>query len=578
MFKTPNYDAAVAKILTELKSGERTCELMGEKWLLQQTEIDIYKKFNVPPIKFSPNTIWKQMAYYDCGFQFWWNKHFETGKPVLSFHHPASGVRVLPDKEWHAKDFSNTFENLDLARPFFEQLRALELRVPLLATFNRVEPENSITLFSFGDRNSYFTFACKSERSFFSAGGFGISDSSVVWLGSNITESHNVLHGQRLHRCRFVRASYDCLNSTFLFDCRNCRNCFGATNRRNGEYLFFNEQLTKDEYEKRLAAIDLGKRSEAEFWQKKFDDLLLSQGIWPENFNVNTEQSSGDYLSNAVRCTECFDSADNPVDNWHSAWMYGNSQGCAYGWGLIDNTDVYMCVSCPNSSRTKFSYRSFRLENCEYCLMCTDCQDCFGCIGLKNKKFCILNKQYTEEEYFKYLDEIKMELLNRGEYGHYLPVSLATTYVPEGGAVIYCGAILAELEKIGGLVFDPNDESATGIDRLTSTPRQRSEIPDSIDDLTDDWIGVPIFDEQAKRTFSFLKPELDHYRALRIAPPNTHFIRRLNEVAMSGQQSVFEKRACAECQKEITVTGCQQYPNRRVFCHGCYLKFIEKNN
>ncbi|HBR80902.1 MAG: hypothetical protein UX09_C0015G0004 [Candidatus Uhrbacteria bacterium GW2011_GWE2_45_35] len=578
MTKTPNYDVKIKTILDSLQPGEQICSLTGEKWQLPEKEIEYYKKFNVPPHNVSPNTLWKQMAYYDCAYQFWWNKHFETGAPVLSFHHPASGIRVLPDKEWHTKDFSETFEEFDLAKPFFSQLRNLELCVPLLATFNRVEPENSIVLMSMGDRDSYFVFACKSERSFFSGGAFGIADSSVVWLAFNITDSHYITHSQRLHNCRYVRESLDCVNSNFLFDCRNCNNCFGATNRRNAEYLFFNEQLTKDEYETRLSKIDLGQRSVVEAWQKKFDELLVKEGIWPENFNVSTEQSSGDYLGNAVRCTECFSSGDNPVDAWRSAWIYGNSQGCVYSWGMVDNSDVYMCVSSPNSSKSKFCYRSFRLDNCEYCLMSSDCRDCFGCVGLKNKRFCILNKQYEETEYWQKVDELKCLMLERGEYGHYLPPELSSTYVPEGGATVYCGATEDELQKIGGLVFDPNAEGATGVDRLKVEPRTLDSIPDSIDDLGDDWVGVPIYDEKAKRTFSFLKPELDYYRAKRIAPPAEHFIRRLNEVALNGQLSSFETKQCHKCQKELLVSKCPNYPDRKIYCNDCYLKYLEENN
>jgi hypothetical protein len=37
------------------------------------------------------------------------------------------------------------------------------------------------------------------------------------------------------------------------------------------------------------------------------------------------------------------------------------------------------------------------MENCSFCL---------GCIGLKNKQFCILNKQYTKEEWYEKVDEI----------------------------------------------------------------------------------------------------------------------------------------------------------------------------
>ena len=37
------------------------------------------------------------------------------------------------------------------------------------------------------------------------------------------------------------------------------------------------------------------------------------------------------------------------------------------------------------------------MDSCSYCLWC---------IGLKNKSFCILNKQYTKEEWFEKANEI----------------------------------------------------------------------------------------------------------------------------------------------------------------------------
>ena len=31
---------------------------------------------------------------------------------------------------------------------------------------------------------------------------------------------------------------------------------------------------------------------------------------------------------------------------------------------------------------------------------------CFGCVGFKHKQYCILNKQYTKEEYEKLVQKI----------------------------------------------------------------------------------------------------------------------------------------------------------------------------
>ncbi|MEI8091811.1 MAG: hypothetical protein WCG98_06440 [bacterium] len=41
-----------------------------------------------------------------------------------------------------------------------------------------------------------------------------------------------------------------------------------------------------------------------------------------------------------------------------------------------------------------------------YCDYCMNCQNCFGCAGLQNQSYCILNKQYTKDEYEKLVPQI----------------------------------------------------------------------------------------------------------------------------------------------------------------------------
>ena len=41
-----------------------------------------------------------------------------------------------------------------------------------------------------------------------------------------------------------------------------------------------------------------------------------------------------------------------------------------------------------------------------YCYTCYACNNCFGCVGLKNKSYCIFNKQYTKEEYGEIVKKI----------------------------------------------------------------------------------------------------------------------------------------------------------------------------
>ena len=60
---------------------------------------------------------------------------------------------------------------------------------------------------------------------------------------------------------------------------------------------------------------------------------------------------------------------------------------------------------------TQYSYWSSGCIDCNFILDCNNCQDCFGCVNLQNKRFYILNEQYTKEDY-----EEKLKELNIGSY------------------------------------------------------------------------------------------------------------------------------------------------------------------
>src|SRR3989338_1788014 len=106
MSKTPNYDAKIKAVLDATKPGERVCTLTGETWMMTEEEIGWYRKFNVPPASQSPLTRMKILASYVIGLDIWWNKHPETGKPILSYIHPDSPLQPMPDTEWYTHDFS----------------------------------------------------------------------------------------------------------------------------------------------------------------------------------------------------------------------------------------------------------------------------------------------------------------------------------------------------------------------------------------------------------------------------------------------------------------------------------------
>ena len=61
---------------------------------------------------------------------------------------------------------------------------------------------------------------------------------------------------------------------------------------------------------------------------------------------------------------------------------------------------VYESInSALNCYKTIFSIRCWASRDNLFLNECDSCFCCFACIGLRNKQYCILNKQYTREEY-----------------------------------------------------------------------------------------------------------------------------------------------------------------------------------
>ncbi len=63
-----------------------------------------------------------------------------------------------------------------------------------------------------------------------------------------------------------------------------------------------------------------------------------------------------------------------------------------------------------------------------YSYNCLMCSFCIGCIGLENKTYCILNKQYTKEEWEILAEKIFASMEADGTLGEPLPASINPFY------------------------------------------------------------------------------------------------------------------------------------------------------
>lgn len=543
------------------------------------TEQEWLKKFNVPESKRPIIDRRRILAGFMTGYQWWWHKHALTGKAILTYVHPATGIKILPDVEWYAQDFSTFAANYDAKRPFFEQFRALQLNVPMLAQRNTIEPENSIAMGSFGDVNSYFSSGCETSKdSFFCAWSEKPELSAEIHNVKRVTQSYQIDDCFNVYNSRYVRDGADILNSAFVFYAKDLEFCFGASVKKHKKFVYFNKQLTKEQYAEEMAKIDLSCRSSVESYKKRFHELLINDTIWPQNMNVKDSGSSGEYIIGGTNCEFCYSNVGASRDQFWCSHTSGDSHDNAFCQVAHNTSDCYQCVEATECSNCKFCYACGTSRNLEYCMQCFNCEDCFGCVGLQRKKFHIFNKEYSEADYKKKVEEIKVAMRTAGEYGEFFPLSFSPVYFAQSGSVLYYLATVEDGKKLGALDYDPESAGAIGDLSDVASMRKTDEIPDCIDALNvDEWAGVPIIDEHVNRRFAFLKPELEYYKTYRLAPPNHHFVHRMQDLIQEANSAVFEDTTCAKCKKTMLVSKNLVYPKRTMYCTECFNQYFEDN-
>ena len=115
-------------------------------------------------------------------------------------------------------------------------------------------------------------------------------------------------------------------------------------------------------------------------------------------------------IFNSSNCKHCFDITDcehcthttfTPKGLWCRDATYSAPDGVEY---------CYETCSTVGTSQSMATFLSWYNDSAYYSMECHSCRDIFGCVGLRNKQFCIFNKQYEKEERHQKVDEILSQM------------------------------------------------------------------------------------------------------------------------------------------------------------------------
>ncbi len=107
------------------------------------------------------------------------------------------------------------------------------------------------------------------------------------------------------------------------------------------------------------------------------------------------------YLKN---CYMCFASDGN--EDCYYGVFYKKSRSCVDNVASIGNELCYDTVNCSDCYNLKYSEDCKNSRDSWFLSNCIGCSDCLLCTNLRRSQYCILNQQYSKEEYFRKISEL----------------------------------------------------------------------------------------------------------------------------------------------------------------------------
>lgn len=485
----------------------------------------------------------------------------------------------------------------DFSRPFFEQFIELNRQVPRVALIQLANTNSPYTNRTSNNKDAYLVFRSNFNENVMYGSTFVETKDSMDCLGVHQSElCYECIDCMRCYGLRYSQECNDSRDSYFLYNCSNCSNCFGCVNLKNKQYHMFNKPYSKEEYELRFKDFLAGGPEQVVIKRQEFDAFRL-QYIHKHMVAARTEDVSGNWLYDAKNVQDGY--ICRTVEDSKHIFGVVQARDCMDYFYFGRNCElVYETASCGYDS-TMIRFSNLILKGCsnlEYCDHCNTSQNCFGCVGLKNSSFCILNKQYSKEEFealrkriINHMDETpyKDERGRMYRYGEFFPTEVAAVAYNETAAQDY-------------FPFTKDAALAAGYEWRDSVRRGHTitlageNVPATIEEVRDEIVKEVIgcahdgaCGENCTTAFKIAPKELALYRKLQVPLPrlcpscrHTARTRRRNQPrlwqreCMCGNSSyenttTHSHHSTGRCPNKFETT----YASERteiVYCEPCY--------
>lgn len=570
----------------------RSCQNCKKDFVIEQADFDFYKKVDVPPPTFCPDCRLQRRMTWRNERALYKRQCDLCQKAIFAMYPAKTPFPVYCHDCWFSDkwDPMRYGRDYDFTRNFFAQFRDLLEVVPRIALqVERIENSDYTNQIldckncylvnsAVGDEDCMFCYRVNYSRNVLES--YSLIKCENVYEGSMGRESANVFYSEGF------ADSHDIF---FCDEPRGCQNCFMTTNLRRKSYVFRGEELSKEEYKERMSQIDFGSHAVMKQLWKEFDTMTLS-AIRPHGTFKNVVNTTGNAIANAKDCRSVFHGSNQENCRYTIFIDDGKDSMDVNNGGHIMELNYEMNTTGARSYNSKLCNDAWpEVTNLTYCDSCrSGAKDLFGCVSLRGGQYCILNKQYSKEEYDVLIKKIA-EHMNvmpyvdvRGltyAYGEFFPSELSLFPYNDSMAQDYFQLSPEEVAQRGWKWAEPVEKNIA----ITLSPES---VPDNIKDVDDSILGEVVGCEhgggchdRCSIGFRITPMELRFYRKYHVPIPrmcpncrNYARLKRRNPFKLWHRQCMCDKKHLqheGKCSNEFETSYA---PDRKeiIYCESCY--------
>ena len=565
---------------------QRICQVSGRPFTIDEQDLAFYERvspkigdtlYRIPPPTLCPEERQRRRLAFRNELLLYRSRCALSGKMLITPYSPDKNLRICDKQLWLDVDNTQFGRDIDFSRPFFEQFADLQRDTYKAAVSQAGEMINSDFAHSVGWlKNCYLLFdSGKSEECMYGR----LCGYSRSCIDCNYTQRCELCYeGVKLEDCYGLWYSTYCKNcsfSAFLHSCIGCADCLCCANLRNRRFYFRNEPVSQARFRELWAYYLCGSHARlAELAAAAAD--FMAAAPRQATTNLNCEECTGDELNRCQNLRQCFNCHESR-DCRYCYDLYSSTNDCAdvssFGEAMQYCYELAVCGGALGKSEVSNLYFSAYIYyggcNIFYSTRCHEnCQELFGCADLRRKQYCILNKQYRREEYFRLVDRLIGHMRATGEWGEFFPMNLSLFGYNESLAQEFFPLRREETLRLGAYWSEYEIPVPEVRDCFNA-----SQLPDGVHEVGEELLGCAIYCAATGKPFRLTSQELKFYREQGLPLPRFHPEERHRRRLRRQNPRALWPRRCASCTEELLSSYAPERPER-IFCEQCYLQNV----